>query len=73
MWNLYLGFFITSLGESVLGPVYPEEANKRGISEFIIGIIMGVHPMFSILSALWMGKKLGEESRKVLMIIGSVM
>jgi hypothetical protein len=55
--TLYAGEFITYVGMSIIGPIFPVEAKKyRGISEFWIGFIFAIHPFFAFIASLILGK-----------------
>jgi MFS family permease len=67
----YIGFILTTIGESIMGPIFPPEAEGRGIKESIIGLVMGTHPLFCIASSVWMAKHLHSFGRRRIMLIGN--
>lgn len=52
------GVLISSLGDAITLPSFPPEAAKRGISQFQIGLVLGVHPIFCILLNIWLGNNM---------------
>ncbi len=67
------GAFITTMGDTIIGPVFPPEALSRGIDQLTIGVCMGLHPLFTLLSSFWMGKFMIAVGRKKIMVLGSLL
>ena len=64
IWIFYLGIFSINLANSIVSPLYPIEALKRGITEDLIGLIYSAHPLMAIIISFYLGKKMNTSDRK---------
>lgn len=55
---------------SILGPFFPKEAEKKGVSNTIIGMIFGCYALFDFLSSLLFGKYLVHIGAKFMFVAG---
>lgn len=55
---------------SILGPFFPKEAEKKGVSNTIIGMIFGCYALFDFLSSLLFGKYLVNIGAKFMFVAG---
>ncbi|KAM3856663.1 MFS-type transporter SLC18B1 [Vipera latastei] len=55
---------------SILGPFFPREAEKKGVSSTIVGLIFGCFALFNFLTSLIMGKYLVQIGAKFMFIAG---
>ncbi|KAG8510893.1 MFS-type transporter SLC18B1, partial [Galemys pyrenaicus] len=55
---------------SILGPFFPKEAEKKGASNTIIGMIFGCYALFDLLSSLVFGKYLVHIGAKFMFVAG---
>ncbi|ETE67878.1 hypothetical protein L345_06331, partial [Ophiophagus hannah] len=55
---------------SILGPFFPKEAEKKGVSSTIVGFIFGCFALFNFLTSLIMGKYLVQIGAKFMFIAG---
>ncbi|XP_073930520.1 MFS-type transporter SLC18B1 isoform X6 [Castor canadensis] len=55
---------------SILGPFFPKEAEKKGVSDTTIGMIFGCYALFDLLSSLVFGKYLVYIGAKFMFIAG---
>lgn len=67
-----LNFFINA-ANSILAPIYPDEAMEKGVSKDVIGLIFSSHPIASFLFSLILGKMMNSWGRKRLLILGLLM
>ncbi len=70
---IYAGFGLTVIGEAAIAPLLPSEAKRFDIGESLIGIIMGIHPIFNVIITIWLTKHLNKFSRKNIMGFGNTM
>ncbi|KAM4771003.1 MFS-type transporter SLC18B1-like [Rhinophrynus dorsalis] len=62
--------FSSMICYSILGPFFPQEALKKGVSETVIGLIFGCFALFNFLSSLIMGRYLVQIGAKFMFITG---
>ncbi|MBN3310869.1 S18B1 protein, partial [Amia calva] len=55
---------------SILGPFFPNEAVKKGVSESVIGLIFGCYALVNLLGSLILGKYIVQIGAKFMMISG---
>ncbi|XP_068407067.1 MFS-type transporter SLC18B1 isoform X2 [Eschrichtius robustus] len=55
---------------SILGPFFPEEAEKKGASNTVIGMIFGCYALFDLLASLVFGKYLVHIGAKFMFVAG---
>ncbi|XP_007425995.1 MFS-type transporter SLC18B1 [Python bivittatus] len=55
---------------SILGPFFPREAERKGVSSTIIGLIFGCFALFNFLTSLIMGKYLVQIGAKFMFVTG---
>ncbi|OBS57434.1 hypothetical protein A6R68_11444, partial [Neotoma lepida] len=55
---------------SILGPFFPKEAEKKGASNTMIGMIFGCYALFELLASLVFGKYLVQIGAKFMFIAG---
>lgn len=70
---MYLLMFISELNEMLGVPIFPPKAEERGINQFIIGIMLGMHPITNILMSMILGKCMEDNGRKPITIFGSLL
>ena len=49
---------LQNMAMTQVGPFFPIEAAEKGVSERLIGIIIGAHPLFYVIASLTMVSKL---------------
>ena len=54
---------LQNISVSQVGPFYPIEAYEKGVSEYLLGFIISMNPIFYILASLVMGKQLKHVGR----------
>ena len=54
-------------------PIYPLEAEARGMSESMIGIIFATHPAFALLFSLLLGQYMHGKGKKLMMMTGCIL
>nr|XP_045015167.1 MFS-type transporter SLC18B1 isoform X1 [Jaculus jaculus]XP_045015168.1 MFS-type transporter SLC18B1 isoform X1 [Jaculus jaculus] len=59
-----------SMTYSILGPFFPKEAEKKGASNTMIGMIFGSYALFNLLASLVFGKYLVHIGAKFMFIAG---
>nr|XP_051710284.1 MFS-type transporter SLC18B1 isoform X2 [Oryctolagus cuniculus] len=59
------------MGYSVLGPFFPKEAEKKGASNTVIGMIFGCYALFDLLASLVFGKYLVHIGAKFVFVAGT--
>ncbi|KAJ7341945.1 hypothetical protein JRQ81_008003, partial [Phrynocephalus forsythii] len=62
--------FSSMLCYSILGPFFPKEAEKKGASSTIVGLIFGCFALFNFLTALIMGKYFVQIGAKFMFVSG---
>ncbi|KAM4771002.1 MFS-type transporter SLC18B1 [Rhinophrynus dorsalis] len=62
--------FSSMICYSILGPFFPQEAMKKGVSETMIGLIFGCYSFFNFLTALILGKYLVQIGAKFMFLAG---
>nr|XP_033723632.1 MFS-type transporter SLC18B1 isoform X2 [Tursiops truncatus] len=55
---------------SILGPFFPKEAEKKGASNTVIGMIFGCYALFNLLASLVFGKYLVHIGAKFMFVAG---
>ncbi|XP_006834783.1 PREDICTED: MFS-type transporter SLC18B1 [Chrysochloris asiatica] len=60
----------SSMCYSILGPFFPKEAEKKGASNTVIGMIFGCYALFDLLASLVFGKYLVHIGAKFMFIAG---
>lgn len=73
VYTMYLILFVSELNEMLGNPIFPPKAEKRGISQFTIGIMLGMHPITNILTSIILGKCMEDNGRKPITIFGSLL
>ena len=56
----------------MIAPILPPTVLDRGISEIYIGLIISVHPLFNIITGLYLGKTMDTIGRNRLIISGCI-
>ncbi|XP_032999690.1 MFS-type transporter SLC18B1 [Lacerta agilis] len=62
--------FSSMICYSILGPFFPREAEKKGASNTVIGLIFGCFALFNFLTSLIMGKYLVQIGAKFMFVAG---
>ncbi|XP_075718630.1 MFS-type transporter SLC18B1 [Rhinoderma darwinii] len=62
--------FSSMICYSILGPFFPQEAVKKGVSNTMIGLIFGCFALFNFLSSLILGKYLVQIGAKFMFVAG---
>ncbi|XP_073431941.1 MFS-type transporter SLC18B1-like isoform X4 [Dendrobates tinctorius] len=62
--------FSSMICYSVLGPFFPQEATKKGVSNTVIGLIFGCFALFNFLSSLILGKYIVQIGAKFMFVAG---
>ena len=61
---IFLFFFIGTVLEfmaiSIISPFYPPLANKKNVSDSMIGLIFSIHPIGEFIASLIIGKKMNN-------------
>ena len=73
VYTMYLLMSVSELNEMLGNPIFPSQAEKRGISQFTIGIMLGMHPITNILTSMILGKCMEDNGRKPITIFGSLL
>lgn len=55
---------------SILGPFFPKEAEKKGVSNTVTGMIFGCYALFDLLASLVFGKYLVQIGAKFMFVAG---
>lgn len=55
---------------SILGPFFPQEAEKKGASNTVIGMIFGCYALFELVASLVFGKYLVHVGAKFMFVAG---
>ncbi|XP_030644548.1 MFS-type transporter SLC18B1 [Chanos chanos] len=55
---------------SVLGPFFPKEAEKKGVSQTVIGLIFGSFAFFTLVGSVILGKYIAHIGAKFLIVAG---
>ena len=55
---------------SQIGPFFPLEAQSKGVSEWLLGFIIALNPIFYVIASLVMGKHLQKVGRKCALRLG---
>ncbi|XP_030891433.1 MFS-type transporter SLC18B1 isoform X3 [Leptonychotes weddellii] len=55
---------------SILGPFFPKEAKKKGVSNTVTGMIFGCYALFDLLASLVFGKYLVQIGAKFMFVAG---
>ncbi|XP_040206383.1 MFS-type transporter SLC18B1 isoform X2 [Rana temporaria] len=64
--------FSSMICYSILGPFFPQEAVKKGLSNTVIGLIFGCFALFNFLSSLIFGRYLVQIGAKFMFVSGLV-
>ncbi|XP_078503153.1 MFS-type transporter SLC18B1-like isoform X2 [Lissotriton helveticus] len=62
--------FFSTITFSLLAPFFPQEAAKKGVSKFVVGLIFGCFALFNFISSLIMGQYLVQIGAKVMLLAG---
>ncbi|NXY33648.1 S18B1 protein, partial [Pomatorhinus ruficollis] len=62
--------FSSMICYSILGPFFPSEAEKKGASNTIVGLIFGCFALFNFLTSLILGNYLSEIGAKFMFVAG---
>ncbi|KAM4040163.1 MFS-type transporter SLC18B1 [Anomaloglossus baeobatrachus] len=62
--------FSSMICYSILGPFFPQEATKKGVSNTIVGFIFGCFALFNFLSSLILGKYIVQIGAKFMFVAG---
>uniref|UniRef100_A0A3B3Q491 Solute carrier family 18 member B1 n=1 Tax=Paramormyrops kingsleyae TaxID=1676925 RepID=A0A3B3Q491_9TELE len=62
--------FSSMICYSILGPFFPNEAKKKGVSQTIIGLIFGCYAIFNLTASLILGKYIVQIGPKFMLISG---
>ncbi|XP_062981780.1 MFS-type transporter SLC18B1 [Elgaria multicarinata webbii] len=62
--------FSSMICYSILGPFFPKEAEKKGASSTVVGLIFGCFALFNFMSSLIMGKYLVQIGAKFMFVSG---
>ncbi|XP_061479847.1 MFS-type transporter SLC18B1 isoform X2 [Rhineura floridana] len=62
--------FSSMICYSILGPFFPSEAEKKGASNTVVGLIFGCFALFNFLTSLVMGKYLVQIGAKFMFVAG---
>ncbi|XP_069829811.1 MFS-type transporter SLC18B1 [Dendropsophus ebraccatus] len=62
--------FSSMICYSILGPFFPQEAVKKGVSNTVIGLIFGCFAMFNFVSSLILGRYLVQIGAKFMFVAG---
>ncbi|KAM9316680.1 MFS-type transporter SLC18B1 [Gastrophryne carolinensis] len=62
--------FSSMICYSILGPFFPQEATKKGVSNTVIGLIFGCFAVCNFLSSLILGKYLVQIGAKFMFVTG---
>lgn len=65
--------FSCYLSQAILAPFFPQEAEKRGLNNTEIGLIMGVFAMTSFTCSLIFGRHIGSIGAKLLLCYGMLL
>ncbi|XP_066171505.1 MFS-type transporter SLC18B1 isoform X3 [Sylvia atricapilla] len=62
--------FSSMICYSILGPFFPSEAEKKGASNTIVGLIFGCYALFNFLASIILGNYLSEIGAKFMFVAG---
>ncbi|XP_027028565.1 MFS-type transporter SLC18B1 isoform X3 [Tachysurus fulvidraco] len=62
--------FSSMICYSILGPFFPPEAERKGVSQAIIGLIFGCYAFFTLVGSLILGKYIVQIGAKCMIIAG---
>uniref|UniRef100_A0A4W3K8B9 Solute carrier family 18 member B1 n=2 Tax=Callorhinchus milii TaxID=7868 RepID=A0A4W3K8B9_CALMI len=62
--------FSSMICYSILGPFFPKEAENKGVSDTIVGMIFGCFAFFNLVSSLILGKYIVQIGAKFLFVVG---
>ncbi|XP_056422540.1 MFS-type transporter SLC18B1 isoform X2 [Hyla sarda] len=62
--------FSSMICYSILGPFFPQEAAKKGVSNTVTGLIFGCFAMFNFLSSLILGRYIVQVGAKFMFVVG---
>lgn len=65
-WILALGFLICCSALSLFTPFFPPFAAKKGISNFVVSLIIIANPIGGIIAALILGKIITDVNIRIL-------
>ncbi|XP_053366306.1 MFS-type transporter SLC18B1 [Clarias gariepinus] len=64
--------FSSMICYSILGPFFPPEAERKGVSQAVIGLIFGCYAFFTLVGSLVLGKYIVQIGAKCMIIAGLV-
>ncbi|XP_069034807.1 MFS-type transporter SLC18B1 isoform X2 [Lepisosteus oculatus] len=62
--------FSSMICYSILGPFFPNEAEKKGASQTVIGLIFGCYAFFNLLGSLILGRYIVQIGAKFMLVSG---
>ncbi|CAH1797978.1 unnamed protein product [Owenia fusiformis] len=68
--SLSISYAFSSAFYSMLGPIYPQEAKRKGVSQLMTGLIFGVHALVVFATSPFFGKYLYRIGAKFVLIVG---
>ncbi|TRY83492.1 hypothetical protein DNTS_016225 [Danionella cerebrum] len=65
--------FSSMICYSILGPFFPNEAKKKGVSQAMIGLIFGIYALCTLVGSLVLGKYIVQIGAKFMIVAGLFM
>ncbi|XP_026142352.1 MFS-type transporter SLC18B1 isoform X2 [Carassius auratus] len=62
--------FSSMICYSILGPFFPNEAKKKGVSQAMIGLIFGIYALCTLVGSLILGKYIVQIGAKFMIVAG---
>ncbi|XP_042629495.1 MFS-type transporter SLC18B1-like [Cyprinus carpio] len=62
--------FSSMICYSILGPFFPSEAKKKGVSQAMIGLIFGIYALCTLVGSLLLGKYIVQIGAKFMIVAG---
>ncbi|XP_056624639.1 MFS-type transporter SLC18B1 [Triplophysa dalaica] len=62
--------FSSMICYSILGPFFPNEAKKKGVSQAMIGLIFGIYALCTLVGSLVLGKYIVQIGAKIMIVAG---
>ncbi|XP_026085918.1 MFS-type transporter SLC18B1-like [Carassius auratus] len=62
--------FSSMICYSILGPFFPNEAKKKGVSQAMIGLIFGIYALCTLVGSLLLGKYIVQIGAKFMIVAG---
>ncbi|XP_067224011.1 MFS-type transporter SLC18B1 isoform X3 [Chanodichthys erythropterus] len=62
--------FSSMICYSILGPFFPNEAKKKGVSQSMIGLIFGIYALCTLVGSLILGKYIVQIGAKFMIVAG---